>query len=285
MVGRNGFLIPYAFSVNGDLVSRGDAVKGNDYFCLGCGQRLVVRLGNVKTKHFAHLGRFVCSSETVIHATAKRLIVEVIALWKVGGVRPQVLRRCGSCGGKGLQYLPDRVLSAGVEYCLESGYVVDVAMFGSDGVIAAVEVYVTHLVTKEKSEGLGIPWVELIGSEVVEEPLLWKPMVDNFKSYKCKNCNLLEIGKKRALERISLRLGIKLPWADYVAAPYKCYRCEREILIFSWPGRTMWSVEKPPLPIPPSVKFSYTKTAGSWYWANTCLYCKAVQGDFFTQLG
>lgn len=284
MVDRNGFLIPYAFSVDGNLVSRGDAVKGSGYFCLGCGQRLVVRLGNVKTKHFAHLGGFVCSSEGVIHATAKRLIVGVIALWKAGGTRPRVLRRCGSCGSNGLQYLPDKVLSVDVECRLESGYVVDVAMFGDDGVIAAVEIYVTHLVTKEKSEDLRIPWVELVGSEVVEEPLLWKPMVDNFKPYRCKSCKLLDAEKKRALERISLQLGIKLPWGDYVAAPYRCYRCKREILVFSWPGGVVWSVEEPPLPIPPSVKFSYTKTARSWYWANTCLYCRAVQGDFFIQL-
>lgn len=284
MGNRDRFLIPYAFGADGSLVSRSDAVKGNDYFCLGCGRRLVVRVGNVKTKHFAHLGEFVCLSETVIHATAKRLVVEVIVLWKAGGARPQVQRRCESCGGKGLQYLPDKVIRSVVECRLGSGYIVDVALFSESEVVAAIEVYVTHLVTKEKSKNLEVPWVELRGEEIILDPLLWKPMVDKFRPYKCGECKVRAVEKEKASKRISEQLGIRLPWGNYRASPYECYRCGREILVFTWPGRIMWAVEKPPFPIPPSVKFSYTKTTKGWYWANTCLYCKAVQGDFFTFL-
>lgn len=284
MGNKNQFLIPYAVNEEGSLVSRHEAIGGQKYFCLGCGQCLVVRAGSVKAKHFAHLGEFVCLSETVIHAKAKRLVVEVVGLWKAGGAKPQIQRRCESCRREGFQYLPDKVISSVVECRLESGYIVDVALFSESGVVAAVEVYVTHLVTKEKSKGLEVPWIELKGEEIILDPLLWKPITDKFRSYKCAECKARAIEKEKALKRISRQLGIRLPWGNYYAAPYECYRCEREILVFTWPGHTMWTVEKPPFPIPSSVKFSYTKTTKSWYWANTCLYCKAVQGDFFTFL-
>lgn len=42
----------------------------------------------------------------------------------------------------------------------------------------------------------------------------------------------------------------------------------------------MWTVKRPPEPIPPTVKFAYTRTTGARYWANTCPHCQAVQGDW-----
>lgn len=281
MENKSQFLIPYAVDEKGGLVGRHEAISGQGYFCLVCEKRLIVRAGSMKAKHFAHLGELVCSYETVVHAVAKRLVVEVIRLWKAGGARPQVRRRCESCKGEGFQYLPDKVVNSVVECRLESGYIVDVALFSESGVVAAVEVYVTHLVTKDKSKGLEVPWVELKGEEIILDPLLWKPITDRFRSYKCTECKVQTVEKEKVLKRISEQLGIRLPWGNYCAAPYECYRCEREILVFTWPDHSMWAVEKPPFPIPPSVKFSYTKTTKSWYWANTCLYCNAVQGDFF----
>ncbi len=69
----------YALNEQGRVVSIRQAfLERNDnhkYFCLGCGSKMIPRLGDVRTWHFAHSGDDVsCSQETYIHKLAKRLI-------------------------------------------------------------------------------------------------------------------------------------------------------------------------------------------------------------------
>jgi len=63
---------------------------------------------------------------------------------------------------------------------------------------------------------------------------------------------------------------------------YECWKCKKEILVFSWP-KTKWEEHKPPKvePIPRTIQYRYSKTARSHYWVNTCPYCKCIQGDWF----
>jgi len=68
----------------------------------------------------------------------------------------------------------------------------------------------------------------------------------------------------------------------YRYAPYSCYKCGKDILIFKW-GNSLLAgeVEKPPLPMPETLKQRHTNMSGETYWANVCPYCDSVQGDFF----
>lgn len=275
------FLIPFGNDQEGNLVRRHDATRDRRYSCPNCGEPLILRTGDIRAKHFAHLGESPCAPETVLHAIAKRRVAEAIQAWRLGTCPvPQIKRKCTCCHQPHLQPLPDKVLSASLEYRLPSGRVADVALLGDNGPVAVIEIYVTHLVPQEKSGNLDVPWVELNGDEVVANPMMWKPRTDGFNPYTCGYCKTQRIRRERASERVSRQLGIQLPWGNYHAEPAKCYRCKRDILVFTWPGHIMWAVKRPPEPIPPTVKFTYTRTTGTRYWVNTCPHCQAVQGDW-----
>jgi competence CoiA-like predicted nuclease len=72
------------------LVRSEPATKGQPFACPGCGDPLVFRAGEVRARHFAHRATGICTSETVLHATAKRLVAESVA--RFGG-RDEVRRR------------------------------------------------------------------------------------------------------------------------------------------------------------------------------------------------
>jgi hypothetical protein len=163
---------------------------------------------------------------------------------------------------------------------LPSGRIADVALLGESAPVAVLEVSISHLAPQEKSGHVDVPWIQLNGDEVIGDPLTWKPGLDRFKPYTCRKCKVQRVHRERALERIARQLGVQLPWGNYRVQPARCYRCRREILVFTWPGHTMWTVKRPPEPIPPTVKFTYTRTTGTRYWANTCPHCQAVQGDW-----
>ena len=59
------------------------AEKGKSYFCPACQDTVILRKGKIKTAHFAHE---TCNQETIIHKTAKQLIVDVISDWKSHGI-------------------------------------------------------------------------------------------------------------------------------------------------------------------------------------------------------
>jgi len=87
----------------------------------------------------------------------------------------------------------------------------------------------------------------------------------------------------KTTERIAQETGIALPSGyAYRYAPYSCWKCAKEILVFKWcHGRIEGEIEKPLAPIPRTVQERYTSTSEETYWANTCPHCDSVQGDWF----
>lgn len=275
------FLIPYGMDQEGNLVRRPDASREQRYRCPHCGEPLIVRTGDLRAKHFAHLGAVPCSPAAVLHAVAKRLLVKTVHTWRSGkGPAPRIERECTRCHRPHWQPLPDKVLGASLAHRLPSGRIVDVALLGENEPVAALEVSVPHLVQQEKSDNVEVPWIALNGDEVIGNPLLWKPRTDRFNPYTCGKCKSQSRRRERALEHRARQLPIPLPWGNYHAEPARCYRCQRALVVFTWPGHAMWTVKRPPEPIPPTVKFAYTRTTGTRYWANTCPHCHAVQGDW-----
>jgi ssDNA-binding Zn-finger/Zn-ribbon topoisomerase 1 len=275
--------IPYGFDSMGKVHTPESATKEDTYYCPSCADALVLRKGEFKVAHFAHKATDSCSLETITHRVAKRLIVHAIDEWK-GGLAPSpiIVRRCEDCQSTIEQSIPERVMHAREEVKLESGFIADVVIYDVANAVAAIEVRVSHAVDDRKKGALGIPFIEVAGSDVVVDHRRWLPLVDRFKSFSCRTCRDA-LGSYRAeIERISSVSGVPLPTAYYRSACTDCWRCQKEILVFDWPGKDMHN-DVPPRGAnrPRTVQLKYSKTAGGKYWANTCPYCKSIQGDFF----
>jgi len=92
---------------------------------------------------------------------------------------------------------------------------------------------------------------------------------------------LLSIYKKK-VDRISKDTGVAIPEKYYVYAPAICWKCDKEILVFTWPNHSGYEKTAPIIePIPSTIKYQLSKTVEEKYWINTCPYCNANQGDFY----
>lgn len=188
-----GFLIPYARGRGLDLVHRSAAVPGEEYRCPGCGERLSVRDGDVRRKHYAHDFGRPCSPETVIHKTAKLIASEwVKPLYSlppdddewISDWSAILIYRCANCGKTECQaLLPFKCMQDASNDCeffavvehRHHGYTPDVCVqvrdyygseLGPSRCLIGIEVRVTHAV-EEKHVGRDLPWIEVDGAEVV----------------------------------------------------------------------------------------------------------------------
>ena len=71
------FKIPIAATTAGRLVAPEDAERGVRYGCPSCSGAVTLHAGERKARHFHHR-RSACSVETVLHVSAKRLIVQAV---------------------------------------------------------------------------------------------------------------------------------------------------------------------------------------------------------------
>ena len=70
---------PYAKTKEEEVLFADDAEKGPTYYCLGCGTEMNLRKGTKRRPYFAHMHQPEdCTNESVLHATAKRLIKSYI---------------------------------------------------------------------------------------------------------------------------------------------------------------------------------------------------------------
>lgn len=273
---------------DGLVVSVAAAEEGVQYVCPSCAVPLVLKAGSVRRKHFAHkVGERACSAETVLHKVAKARICQAVADWQAGrGLAPVVLRRCEFCGNERGQALPKVVAGAAEEVRLPGGRILDVAFRdGAGQVVAGLEVFVTHEVTPEKSGDLGrLPWAEVRADQVLAEPR-WPLRQDGFrKPCVCEACrDLRRTARARVAELLDAR-GLAFPRPPYRVALRECWKCGRETVVFAWPGRDRWPRRRPPGRIPVTVKFKRTEVVKEGYWANTCQWCRRVQGDFHLHL-
>lgn len=270
-------LIPFGVNNAGELVDPRAAIKGESYLCPACHSLLILRQGTMRVFHFAHKADCVCNQETVIHKTAKMLIRQVIEDWKKGDKHPRIMRSCASCGSMIGQLLPDKVELAQEEYRV-GNFIVDVALMAKGSPLAAIEIRVTHAVEEGKEGSLPLPFIELKGEEVIEDPYHWVPLIDKFNPLTCEEC---KEEKKRIFE-ISNQSNVKFEKDFFIPAIIKCWKCKKEILVFSWPNHGIFPKRKPHHePFPRTLQFRFSKTQGEKYWANTCPYCLNIQGDHF----
>ncbi|MDZ7778353.1 MAG: competence protein CoiA family protein [Gemmatimonadota bacterium] len=283
--------VPVAFAPDGSVVRPADAEPGTSYRCPGCSVEVVLRTGGRRRPHFAHRSGEGCSTESTLHRAAKRRILEVVDAWKHhGGPRPCIARPCPQpdCDGGIVQDLPTDVTHAAEEVRMPDGSVADLVLFRDEQPAAAIEILVTHRVDHAKAERLGMPWIEVRAAEVLERPYWWVAIQDRLRPFVCPKCTERDRTMHRAVVDVRARalvvaerLGVDLPPSPpYGYAPHTCWRCHREMLAFAWPGGGGHSPTRPPDPIPPTVQHRVTEGGGN-YWANTCLHCAAVQGDYY----
>lgn len=70
----------YAKDENGKLININSITQLNRYqskfYCIGCGNELTAKLGNVKIHHFSHKSIVSCSGETYLHLLGKKLFYD-----------------------------------------------------------------------------------------------------------------------------------------------------------------------------------------------------------------
>lgn len=84
------------------------------------------------------------------------------------------------------------------------------------------------------------------------------------------------ITKTASQNKVELPSGYK-----YRYAPYDCWKCGANIIIFKWGNSLLsGSIKEPPKPMPKTLAKRSTAMSGETYWANVCANCDSVQGDF-----
>lgn len=147
-------------------LNREDPYRDGPYFCYGCGNKLVPRLGHARTKHFSHKhDSGTCSLETYLHRLAKMAFYSTYNSC-IGSNTPFCLRlgfpaECtyykGACGNDicTREIFKDIDLTTFFpKISLETSYngcVPDILLASSDGnAILLVEIAVTHQCADEK---------------------------------------------------------------------------------------------------------------------------------------
>jgi len=180
-------LIPYAFDSNKNLVSSSDAIKGENYFCPSCLEPFIFRKGKIKIPHFSHKSNSNCSNESIFHKTAKILIRDMVKNFLLGfsDYYPVFHRHCSLCSGLSsfcvFQQIPPSVDDVLLEYRLDNGYIVDIALMSNSLPIAAIEVFYRHKLDDEKAANLSIPFMEVSALKIIENPWVFESLRDTFK--------------------------------------------------------------------------------------------------------
>ena len=272
--------VPFAFDSEQRLYDPETAEKGKHYSCPACQDTVILKKGEIKAAHFAHKASETCNQETILHKTAKQRIVEVISDWKSGKIDAPILKRtCEICRKFTDQPLPDKVECAMLEYRMLDGFIVDVALMVKSEPAAAIEVRVTHAVDESKAELLSVPFIELDGQKVIENPTIFEPIHDQFLPFTCRACKQAKARFHVKVKEVAKQTGIKLPDRYYRYGLYECRRCKREIIVFAWPKISRGDApnEKP---MPQIIQRHYFNSVGCNYWVNTCPYCESFWGHW-----
>lgn len=270
------FRVPLGLAPDGSLIGPDEATKAATYACPACGTPLIFRAGQIRARHFAHAVDTGCSPQTVLHATAKRVLVERVALWKAGRrPAPVTIRSCSKCGGETPRPCPESVTGAAEEVTLPSGRRVDVALLADDTVVAAIEVLVTHQVDEVKAGDLGeLPWIEVEAFRVLDTPGFWYPVATGgLPPLVCDECRLGKERRWRQLLDLATELGVEIPGRPYWSQPYRCPSCRATTIVTTWPGQTLFRwTSRAPDPRPPWLENDWR--FGGYF--NRCLRCGEV---------
>lgn len=175
------FTNPYAFWRSKERlvepshdIPRASALPGDDaYECPACQGELRLAKGKVLPPYFAHnSGQGDCTEAEVLLATAKLLLVQVINDWINGrGAAPRITRHCDRCRRLKIVQPPEDTAQAMSENA-PGPQRNDVTLLDGVGrVLLGLQVRVRH-----RADAHDGPWIEVVGSEVLKDPLFWRPV-------------------------------------------------------------------------------------------------------------
>jgi hypothetical protein len=142
--------------------------------CIGCGEELLARLGQVRARHFAHRPGSTCpltSPETALHLDAKVRLLELSQAAFSGALEVELATRCPVCRrqeARDLAALGDAAILEGAAGSLRA----DLLVTRGGRPSFVIEVRVTHQLDEDKQgvlAALGLPAVEIDARQPWEE--------------------------------------------------------------------------------------------------------------------
>lgn len=139
--------------------------------CPLCQKNVLLKLGNVRIHHYAHLTETTCKAsqpETALHLNAKYYLYLQLLDAKRLLIERKCSRHCGTVTNEIWLQDWDNVI---VEHSL-GGYRPDITLLIKEQAIGAIEILVSHKVSGEKEKYFtesGIPCVEVLAAHVFDE--------------------------------------------------------------------------------------------------------------------
>lgn len=147
---RKEILYVSAFNEKGSLVKAIDASKEENYFCIECNSKLILKKSGKtgkgsKRPHFAHLSLTEnCTPEGVLHKSFKILLVKKIKECIENKIPINIKWKCDSCNEMNEGNLLFNAFDVKEEYNMKVCKP-DIALLNSEGnVYAVIEIIVTH---------------------------------------------------------------------------------------------------------------------------------------------
>jgi len=148
------------------------ASKLDKYECPECNRELILRQGNIRIHHFAHLmtidpcNYFTKPTESAIHKNAKWLLKQLLET----NIGFSIVRKCKCCEKTELYEIPER--DANSTICIEYRFdynglkIADVAFIENNEIICLFEIYNTHKTDKANRPE---PWFEINASALITQ--------------------------------------------------------------------------------------------------------------------
>jgi len=275
--------VPYGLDTSNTLVSAEHASQSRTYKCPSCNTELIYKSGNIRTKHFSHPSNSECNIESVLHKTAKLLILNAISENSTGNQPIQLHSTCQNCDIEFNTTLNPKLFSHADEEVPISKYICDVVAYRDNNIALAIEVFNTHKVDAKKAKKIPVYWIELAAEDIIKNAFYWKPTQAHLKPSLCTKCkahikHIYEVADRWGIDRKLYTPVKKLGISMYIADTERCFKCKNEIPVFWWKG-VPFCEKEPPSPRPQTIKYRNSKAYGGAYWANICAYCKILQGD------
>lgn len=282
--GRGGevreILYPYALDRGGNVVDVERADRGGLFTCIGCGERMILKRGEIKVAHFAHWREVEgCGGETVLHKMAKAAIKYEIERAIEEGRPYGFSWMCSVCEMEhwGDLAVSEREIRVEAELDGVRPDLLAVSLQGKP--LVAIEVIVSHYPEREAVVvylRLELPVVMVrMGWDRLKELSegLGKVEVLNARC-RAKRCDKCD-GIVEEIEIGSLY-------------GYPCWKCGKKMRVLVFDGGmpfTEWGTPKWMIGIARELgvelKSMYSRTVGHSYIAHSCPSCGAIQGDWY----
>lgn len=170
---QNELLIKWVIDASGKVWPASIAPEGIKYSCCACGQPLKRRgkgrpIGNIR--HFSHIDKTTCSGETDIHRLTKLWIAHLLRE-NIGN--DLALKNFAYFDKEAIDWIDipslpeyDKVLT---ERGLANGLRPDVSLWLNGQCVFGIEVRHKHPVDTAKAAALGIPWIEVLAEDDLDD--------------------------------------------------------------------------------------------------------------------